>query len=180
MSTLASVLTTRAPDAPSGWPIAIAPPRVLTRSGSTCQASMHARDWTANASFSSTAPTSDHPMPAAAKARSAASTGAIPKRCGSRAAAPRPAIRATGVDAETGVRSRDDQGGRAVVERGRVSGGDRAVGSERRLEPCQALRAGLGPDPLVAIEPVHRQHEVVVEPVGPGLRRTLVRDDGER
>src|SRR3954447_237703 len=72
MSTLASVLTTRAPDAPSGWPIAIAPPRVLTRSGSTFQASRQASDWTAKASLSSTAPTSDQPTPAAPRARAAA------------------------------------------------------------------------------------------------------------
>ena len=75
----------RPPEAPSGWPIAIAPPLVLTISGSMPQASTQASDCTANASLSSTAPTSAQPMPARASARSAASTGAIPEHCGSSA-----------------------------------------------------------------------------------------------
>ena len=67
-STLARVPRIRPPDAPSGWPMAIAPPRVLTISGSMSQASMQASDCTANASLSSTAPTSAQPMPARASA----------------------------------------------------------------------------------------------------------------
>src|SRR5262249_27778753 len=55
-STWASVPRTRPPEAPSGWPMAMAPPLVLTISGSTFHASRHTRDWTANASLSSTAP----------------------------------------------------------------------------------------------------------------------------
>jgi hypothetical protein len=86
----------RPPEAPSGCPIAIAPPRLLTISGSIGHASRQASDCTANASLSSTAPTSDQPMPALANARLAACTGASPKSCGSSAIAPRPAIRASG------------------------------------------------------------------------------------
>ena len=66
----------RPPEAPSGCPMAIAPPCRLTISGSTAQASMQASDWAAKASFSSTADTSSHLMPARASARLAASTGA--------------------------------------------------------------------------------------------------------
>ena len=46
------------PRRPSGWPIAMAPPLVLTISGSMPHASTQASDCTAKASFSSTAPTS--------------------------------------------------------------------------------------------------------------------------
>ena len=76
--------------------MAIAPPLVLTISGSTFQASTQASDCTANASLSSTAATSAQAMPARASARSAASTGAKPNICGSSAATPRPAMRASG------------------------------------------------------------------------------------
>ena len=87
----------RPPEAPSGWPIAIAPPLALTISGSILSsASTQASDCTANASLSSTAATSAQAIPARASARSAASTGAKPKSCGSSACAPRPAIRASG------------------------------------------------------------------------------------
>ena len=95
-NTPVSVPRMRVPDAPSGCPMAIAPPRVLTMSGSSFQASRQTSDWTANASLSSTAPTSSQPIPAAASARLAASTGAYPKSCGASAWVPRPAIRATG------------------------------------------------------------------------------------
>ena len=97
--------------------MAIAPPRVLTIAGSIRHASRQARDCTANASLSSTAPMSDQAIPAAASARSAASTGAIPNRCGSSAAAPRPAIRASGGHPGRRVLAGDQQCGRAVVER---------------------------------------------------------------
>src|SRR6266568_414523 len=70
----ASVPRIRVPEAPSGCPIAMAPPCALTISGSMPQARMHAR----------------------ARALVAASTGANPKNCGSPAAAPRPATRASG------------------------------------------------------------------------------------
>ena len=72
----ARVPSTRVPDAPSGWPMAIAPPHAFTISGSTPHASVQASAWAANASFSSTAATSFHVMPARVRARFAASTGA--------------------------------------------------------------------------------------------------------
>ena len=48
----------RVPDAPRGWPIAIAPPWALTIAGSMFHARMQATDWAAKASLSSTAATS--------------------------------------------------------------------------------------------------------------------------
>ena len=66
----------RVPEAPSGWPMAIAPPCRFTIVGSMPQALMQARDCAANASLSSTAPTWSQPMPAFARALFAASTGA--------------------------------------------------------------------------------------------------------
>ena len=88
---------TRAPQAPSGWPSAIAPPLTLTRSGSSSvHSARHASDWAANASFNSSTDTSPQPMPACASARFAASTGPMPNTSGSTPETPRPAIRASG------------------------------------------------------------------------------------
>ena len=130
--------------------MAIAPPRVFTISGSTCQASRQASDCTANASLSSTAPTSAQPIPAAARARSAASTGrdAEPLRLERGDATTGDA--GERVDTERRVLGRDEQGRRAVVERGGVAGGDRAVGPEGGLQPGQGRQVGIGADALVA------------------------------
>ncbi len=96
-SSWAQVASTRAPEAPSGWPIAIAPPSTFTRSGSSCgQAARQASDCAANASLSSSTDTSSQPMPAALSARSTACTGPIPNTSGSTPETPRPAIRASG------------------------------------------------------------------------------------
>jgi hypothetical protein len=96
ISRLARVPRIRPPEAPSGWPMAITPPLALTSFGSIRQAWMQASDWTAKASFSSTAPMSDQLRPVRRKAFSVAYTGAMPKSRGSFAATPRPAIRANG------------------------------------------------------------------------------------
>ena len=118
-SRCASVPRMRPPEAPSGWPIAIAPPLALTISGSTFQASTQASDWTANASLSSTAETSAQVIPARASAFSAASTGAKPKSCGASAWVPRPATRASGSSAGDRTLGAEQHRGRAVVERAR-------------------------------------------------------------
>ena len=99
LSPFTSVPRMRAPDAPSGCPMAIAPPNALTFSGSTGQLFTHASDCAAKASLSSTRSTSSHVMPARFRAMFAASTGPIPKMSGSTACVPRPAIRASGVPA---------------------------------------------------------------------------------
>ena len=139
----ASVPRMRVPDAPSGWPIAIAPPWALTIAGSMSQALTQASDCAANASLSSTAPTSSQPMPARFSARLAASTGAKPKNCGSLAAAPRPAIRASGSRPSmlAAARAAEQRSRRAVVERRGVAGRHRAVGAEHRLEARPASPA---------------------------------------
>ena len=86
----------RRPEAPSGWPMEMAPPQALTIPWSISQARMQARDCAAKASLSSTAAISDHFSPALARALLAASTGAKPKNCGSRAEAPLETMRAIG------------------------------------------------------------------------------------
>ena len=53
-SSWTSIVTRRAPDAPSGCPRAIAPPLGFTRAGSRPSSSMQATDWLAKASLSST------------------------------------------------------------------------------------------------------------------------------
>ena len=58
----------RAPDAPSGWPIAIAPPLTLTRAGSRPSSRTHGIAWAANASFSSIRSRSAAAIPARASA----------------------------------------------------------------------------------------------------------------
>ena len=60
-----AMTTRRAPLIPSGWPIAMAPPLTLTRSGSSPSSRTTARDWEANASFSSTRSTSSSDDPGA-------------------------------------------------------------------------------------------------------------------
>src|SRR6478735_3340256 len=72
----AKVPRIRVPEAPSGCPMAIAPPCRFTIEWSIPQALMHARDCAAKASLSSTAPTCSQPMPAFSRALFAASTGA--------------------------------------------------------------------------------------------------------
>ena len=167
-SRCARVPRMRVPDAPSGCPIAIAPPLVFTISGSMPHASTHASDCTANASFSSTADTSDQVIPARASARSAASIGAIPNSCGSSAAdaaAGHPGQRRQPDPVSGGLRA-EEYGGRAVVQRRRVGRRDRAVLAERRLQAGQLLGGRPRPDPLVA-------GELRVRAPGPrGRRRT--------
>src|SRR4051812_44524874 len=66
----------RAPEHPSGCPMAIAPPCGLTSSGSRSgQLARQANDWAANASLSSIVVTSEQVRPAFASARLTASTG---------------------------------------------------------------------------------------------------------
>lgn len=53
-----NVTKTRQPDAPMGWPKAIAPPFTFTLSGFIANPLSTARDWAANASFNSNKSTS--------------------------------------------------------------------------------------------------------------------------
>ena len=178
--TFASVLSTRAPDAPSGWPIAIAPPRVLTivgvdPPGVEAGQRLH-RERLVELDRSDVGP--------ADAGRGEGALGRL-DRCDpeplrlerGRTAARDPGERR---DSDRGVLRRDQERCRAVVERGRVAGGDRPVGTERGLEPGQGLGTRVGSDTLVAVQAVARQHQVVVEAVRPGLGGAPVRRHGER
>ena len=75
-------------------------------------------------------------MPARASARRVASTGPSPMISGDSAETPVETIRASGVRPSSrgpGV-AHDHDGGRAVVERAAVAGGDRALLAEHRLQ----------------------------------------------
>ena len=169
----------RPPDAPSGWPIAIAPPLTFTRSGSSSVHSpTQASDWAAKASLSSTASTSPQVIPARLSARLAASTGPMPKMSGSTAKVPRPAIRAIG-SRPAALRARlagDEHGGGAVVERRRVAGGHGAVLDEGGLELGELLERAVGADALVArqVGVGDRDDLAVVEARVPRRSRALV------
>src|SRR5690606_12080266 len=67
-SSWARVTTRRAPEAPSGWPSAIAPPLGLTVSGSSSSSATHGIAWAANASLSSVTARSRARRPARARA----------------------------------------------------------------------------------------------------------------
>ena len=73
-----SVVTMRAPEQPSGCPMAIAPPLTLTRSGSALSSSTTATDCAANASLTSSRSTSSSRQPARPSALCMAGTGPIP------------------------------------------------------------------------------------------------------
>jgi len=77
-----SVVVILAPEQPSGWPMAIAPPFTLTSSGSSLSSSMTATAWAAKASLTSTRPRSSACQPARASSRVIAGTGPIPMKSG--------------------------------------------------------------------------------------------------
>ena len=123
-------------------------------------------------------------MPARERARSAASTGAKPKYCGSSALAPRPAMRAIGASPRRscGAGTPEQHRGGAVVERRGVAGGDGAVvRAERRAQAGETLGRRVGADRLVAgeLDTGDRHDEVVVEALGPRCVRESVRPRGE-
>jgi Kef-type K+ transport system membrane component KefB len=76
------VVVILAPEQPSGWPIAIAPPFTLTSSGSSLSSSMTAMACAANASLTSARPRLSLCHPALASSRVSAGTGPIPMKSG--------------------------------------------------------------------------------------------------
>jgi len=78
-----SVAASRAPLAPSGWPIAIAPPFTFTRASSNFSSRMHATACAANASLISKRSIASTPTPARAMSLLMAGTGPIPICAGS-------------------------------------------------------------------------------------------------
>jgi Kef-type K+ transport system membrane component KefB len=91
-----SVVVILAPEQPSGWPIAIAPPFTLTSSGSSLSSSMTAMACAANASFTSARPRLSGRHPALASSRVSAGTGPIPMKSGCTPAEAVPAYLAIG------------------------------------------------------------------------------------
>src|SRR5262249_49090792 len=74
--------STRAPDAPIGWPSATAPPQTLTRAGSSPSNLLLAIDTTANASLISHRSTSSFFQPARPSTFSIAPAGAVVNHSG--------------------------------------------------------------------------------------------------
>src|SRR6476659_1926736 len=132
-SSLRSVTMSRAPDAPSGWPSAIAPPFTLTLLMSGWCSFSHASTTGANASLISTRSMSSSFMPARSSTLVVAGMGPVSMVTGSTPAS---------ANAWKG----------AIGDRRRVAGGDDAVGLERGLELGQRLEAGVGADALVGPE----------------------------
>jgi hypothetical protein len=78
-----SVVISRAPVAPIGWPSAIAPPLALTRSLSAPVSASHASTTDANASLTSNKSMSETARPARARACLVAGIGAVSIQTGS-------------------------------------------------------------------------------------------------
>ena len=136
----ASVVTSRAPEQPSGWPSAIAPPFTFSFSCGMPSSRIDASACAANASFSSTRSMSSTTgrrarAPCAWRAR-----GRRPCTRGRRRRRPTETTRASGSGAELlqAVVGGDHDAGRAVVERRRVAGRDAC---RPRGRPASASRA---------------------------------------
>src|SRR3954447_13086385 len=92
-----SVVSTRAPDAPIGWPSAIAPPFTLTFEVSQPRSLLTAQACAANASFASIRSRSPMFQPAFLSAAREAGIGPVPMIAGSTPAGAQDTIRASGV-----------------------------------------------------------------------------------
>ena len=83
LSSFKSVKRMRVPEAPSGWPKAMAPPLTFNFSTSRSSSLTTARIWPAKASLISKRSTSPKPIPARSRALRIAGAGPIPMRDGS-------------------------------------------------------------------------------------------------
>src|SRR6266550_1769595 len=131
----------RGPEAPSGWPIAIAPPFGLTRLSpkSTSRPRRQAKTCAANASLISITSMSLSVRPARSSAFFAAGTGPKPMMRGSTPATPVERIRAIGR-----LPAGDDHRHRAVIDaRGVAGGGDAVLEQGPQLGQCRHV--GLRP-----------------------------------
>ena len=150
-----AVPTTRAPEAPSGWPIAIAPPLALTFSGSSSgQPARQASDCEAKASFSSTASDVVPADPGLAERLVRRLDRGDPEDVGVDAvdaAGDDPGQR-LGADPLRRALVAEQQHRGAVVERRGVAGGHGAALDERRPQLRELLERGLGADALVALQ----------------------------
>ena len=157
--------TSIAPEAPHGWPSAIAPPSGQTRSwsassGSRPRASVHARTWAAKASVISTTSTAARGSPARASTASTAGAGPSPGRPGSTPATAvattrrpaRPSASAAGTSARTAAPSLIPQelpavtlppGVNAAGIRASTSGPSRGRGRSSCRHPPTATSSGV-------------------------------------
>ena len=142
----------RAPEHPSGWPSAIAPPFTFTFSMSGWCSFAHASTTGANASLISTRSISSSVMPARSSTFDVAGIGPVSIITGSTPASANVWNRARGVSPSSLrlVLAHDERRGRAVGDLRRVRRGDHAVGLERGLELRELLDARVGADALVA------------------------------
>ena len=183
-SSSSSVSSSRAPLAPSGWPIAIAPPLTLTFSRSRPSSFSHARYCGANASLISI------------RSRSASVRPRAFERLANRRR--RAHAHQRRLDADRGPRhdaaerlrafrlhrilAGDDQRGRAVDDAAGVAGGDDAVLLEHRRQLRENLHRRLGPHVIVLLDErdallrldLDRRHFLLHDPRRPRLVRELL------
>src|SRR3954471_20810230 len=136
------VIRTRAPEAPIGWPSAIAPPLTFTFAGSQPMSLLTAHAWAAKASFASIRSRSSTDQPAFWSARRLAGIGPEPMIAGSTPAVAHDTIRASGLMprlAGGGVRPHQHQGRRTVVDARSIARGHRPVLGEGRAQLAQGL-----------------------------------------
>src|SRR5579864_5303259 len=95
-SSLSKVISRRVPEAPSGWPSAMAPPLTLSLSTSSCSSRITARIWPANASLISIRSRSPSSMPLLASTARIAGAGPMPMRDGSTPTTDQPRMRPIG------------------------------------------------------------------------------------
>src|SRR6266481_3804118 len=136
-SWLSAVIISRPPEAPSGWPSAMAPPLGLTFSASYDRPSWRstASAWAANASLSSITSKSRTVMPSLAKSFWVAGTGPMPMTRGGTPAETVARMRARGQAVGLGGSlGGDDHGAGGVFDARRVARRHRAAVAERRRQ----------------------------------------------
>ena len=151
LSSRARCSTIRAPDMPTGWPRAIAPPLTLTLSSGMPSSRADSMPTAAKASLNSTRSTSSTAMPSFASAFAVALAGCSCSVESGPATWPWAPISASHVEAELlglGLAHHDDGAGAVGDLRG-GAGGDGAVLAERRAQLAERLGGGVAADALV-------------------------------
>ena len=163
----------RAPEQPSGWPIAIAPPFGLTIDGSSSGHSREARERLRGERLVELDQRPGRPADAGAvERRAAAATGPMPTACGSTPDAARHDTRQR-LPPEPSRRARSPSSNAAAPS----FIGDELPAvtvpsvAEHRLEPRQRLEGGIGADALVALEVGTRIGATTSRVEAPGVPR---------
>ncbi len=171
-----SVTKTRAPEAPIGWPRAMAPPLTLTLEVSQARSLLTAQAWAAKASLASTRSRSEAFQPAffSASAAGRDRPGAHDRRIDAGGGPGNDAgQRLDAAPLGFGRGHQHDRGG-AVIDAGGVAGGDRAVLVEGRAQlhasvsmvvPCLGYSSVIDDDLALARGDLHRD-DFVLEPAG--------------